>query len=956
MTTSRLGRLVEGTDKPINAKEVEAVNRYKQLADRIHATSQALGGNTPYRNDYFHHEWDLSKPGDAAKFEAFRQRKFGEELDPSQFQGLDTQPRVFDTVAQGEAAGFKLKNPDAANEVLDYAKGSASALKRQALSKGFLEADSTAEDKPHSFDMGQGQTLALSDKGLQEIRAFDKTPQAGQPLKIYRGANRKLKQTLLSASEFHPINITKKAAPALAIEGHPVLAAKGAYSAARAQFGRRYSDKLQQSFLDDGTVDAAARIGTPIKFGSDYETEGQLNLGHAGIGEKTIFEKSMPALHGRMVQGVVQDLQKEGISLDSPEARAAGTRINEIMGFVNTEVRNLDKGHQKFLGDVALAPQFTRAKWATIKAALHDKGVAGSYARSAVLGDTLATAAVMLGLGYLAKQKSDSIKDTVIRAILRPSVPTPFKDSKGNTEDWKMPSTYTSEALGLVANITRNKDGHLGITFKPSNLPSNLANYGRARLAILPGAGLKLKTNTDYAGKPLYDPNAPAGTKAQQAATTILGGTLPIGTQGVLETNAVKRHLPEGVQQVLTANTPGSNPLLKSVGSAFGLTPETDKTVGKGLQTAQYFSALDQAKSGLNRQEKDAIDYYSGSKKNPVTGAYDIQPTVDDQRTRATQLLSNPKVIDHLMTMNKKLSADGQNVDPLWQQPKDRIVKYLQYQAMPPGGPDQVNWRNTNPWYNQGNNSLASQRDAFFNSLPPGDPNKPKAPIEYPTPDTQTTSDMNTYFAMTDPTQKADFLTSHPNVSDQFDKQADYNNALRVSQGYGALRTYPKPNEHVQAILDGMPQGTDAASRKARAIAYQDPEVAAWSQEDAIYNLTKGAGLAQIQGNSLTSKDLKATQSLQYDILKNPDGTLSLMYGDSQGGAGATPTQAGATGISGSSYKSKTKAPFSPLKRYRKLYIRHAKKPRIYLKKPPSPIKVKNKANQHVGIKSKTYL
>lgn len=926
LTTSRLAGLVEGVIKPANSNEEQAMLRYRQLANRTHATSQALGGDTPFRVNYFHHEWDLSNPEDAARFEQFRQRKFGKELNPAEFEGLDTQPRIFSTVAQGEKAGFKLKNPDAQSEILDYGKSSAYALKRQALAKGFMEADANQAVKPHSFDIGQGKTIALSDKGRHEIRAFEKnTQQPNTALKIYRRANRGLKQTLLSASEFHPINITKKVAPALALEGHPVLAAKGAYGAFRAQVGNKYSDTLQQHFQDSGIVDFGARIGSPLKFGSDYATEGKLNVGKAGLGEKTIFEKSMPALHGRALQAVKADLDELGISYDSPEARAAGTRINEMMGFVNTEVRNLDRSHQKFLGDIALAPQFTRAKWATLKSAIFDtrlngKSLAGSYARSAVIGDTLATGVTMLALGYLAKQKSDNITDMLIRSLVHPSVPTPFKDSKGNTIELGMPSTYASEALGLVANITRNKNGHLGVTFKPSNLGGNLTDYGRARLALVPGAGLKLATNTDFANKPLYDPTAPMGTKAQQAATTLLGGTLPIGAQGILETGAVKNHLPSGVRQVLTANTPGANPVLKSFGSSFGLTPRTDKTVGKGQQTTQYFDSLDSASKGLNRQEKDAFDLYTGGKKNPVTGQYQISPTANDTRVKSVALLQNPKVIDRLISMNQTLKSEGQNTDPLWGASKAQITKYLQYQAMPPAGPDKTDWYNKNQsWYAP----LATQRNAFFNTLPAGDPNKPKLDIQYPNPTPGTQSAIDTYNNLMDSAAKGNFLDNHPEIVKQWNSVADYNNKMRTAQGYSPLKNYPEASTQLQSFMNTY-SSADKTTRKS--IRNSNPQqyqnMIAYFDSIDLYNNNKQGAVSALQGEpDYTSKQAKSIQSLAQDVYQNPDGSYSIVpagwmqglsNGSGFGGSSSRPLSATKKILNASAAIKPPKAPTAP--------------------------------------------
>jgi len=115
-------------------------------------------------------------------------------------------------------------------------------------------------------------------------------------------------------------------------------------------------------------------------------------------------------------------------------------------------------------------------------------------------------------------------------------------------------------------------------------MPGTIQDFLRARLSPLASIPVKIGTNENYAGRPLFDPQAPLGTKAEQAATIIASGLMPIGIQGLPQTQAIEKHLPGNVQDVLNANKPGGNPLVKSLGSSFGVTPSTDQTVGKGLR------------------------------------------------------------------------------------------------------------------------------------------------------------------------------------------------------------------------------------------------------------------------------------------------------------------------------------------------------------------------------------
>jgi len=886
MTTSKLARLAQGIDKPANAAEEAAVQRYRDLTNNVHATSQALGGNTNYVKNYFRGEWDLSDPAMQAKFDKLVTSKYGKDYDPSKFAGLDRQPKVFDTIAEGEAAGFHLKNQLARDEIADYTRGSAYALKNQALAKSIEQADVGETDKPITVDLGNGKTLKVSVKAAQQMLPYERLKQLGWLGKSYDAINKRAKGTLLSISEFHPINISvMKAGPGLALAGHPLNALKGAYGTFRGQVGSDFADRTIQKTLTDqlpaftdkgettmSPADIGAKIGMPMLQHSDFAPAGKLQLGKSGIGERTIFEKSMPIMQDQVLRSIAADLYKKGVSLDSPEARRAGEVGYKMMGAINNEVKNIDPNAGRRWSRVLLANQFTRAKWSLMKDAFTQPlgSVAGKYARRSVAGNYAMQVAMIAGMGYLVHQKSDDIRDMLIRALIDPAIPTPWKDNKGNTMDMRLPASYNSELLGLFFNIGRGADGHLDVQFKPQNIIPNLENYGRYRLAEIPSDILKVATNQNFANKPLYDPNAPLGTQAAQAATTLTANTLPIGLQGLTQTSFVKKHLPGPIKQVLDAETPGSNPVVKSALSSFGLTPRTDTTVGKGQQTTQYFDALDQAKAGLNRQEQDALDMVTGSKKNPVTGQYEIAPVPDDSRAKATALLQNPKVIDHLMQMNQSLAGQGQQVDPLWLQSKDHITAYYQYQAMPPGGPDRTNWMNQNQdWYNQ----LSQARNQYFATLPPGDPNKPKSPIQYPTATADVQNMEDQFFAST-PQQQQQLIQQHPELLQQFAAQHDYTNAVRSAEGYQPLQGAPTPSQRVQSLLNAASASTDKSTR---AKIYGDPEVAAYMQASNAYNLSKNAALAQLQGNQLNQKALKSAYQIgSYDTVKNPDGTYAL--------------------------------------------------------------------------------
>lgn len=693
-----------------------------------------------------------------------------------------------------------------------------------------------------------------------------------------------MKTSILSGGQFHPVNISVlRAGPTLIGTGHPVRAVKGVvgtFTATKGRVQKMLHRAINDTVTDPVTgnsisyVDAAAKIGSPY-MQRGYDTAGSKLK--SGVGHKLVFEQQIPMMHDQVVRSVIDDLVKKGVSLDSEAAKQAGAAANSTMGFINKEALNIPAWAQKGMRDWMLASQFTPSKIVTMSKVLKG-GVAGKYARADVISNVAAATVMIAGVGYLVHQKSDDLRDSLLRAVVDPAVPTPFKDKKGNTVELRIPATYTSEIskfLGL--KLVRGTDGHLSVNFNPkSNIPSNVAEWMRARLSPLPSTALKVYTNTDFADKPLYDPNAQAGKKVIQAATTITQEMMPIGTQGLAYTDVVKNHLPGSAKEVLDANTPGSNPVIKSGLSSVGFTTKTDTTVGKGLQNTQYFTALDEAKSGLNSHEAAALELYSGSKKNPVTGKYEVNPSVYDAKQKASALLANPKVIDKLITLNKTLSDEGQSVDPLWSLPKDKITSYLQYSTMDMGGAQRSAWYNNNSdWYD----ALSTARNSFFSSLPASDPNKPKLDITYPQASSQVQSLMNQYNAITDTTQKTQFLEAHPEVVKQWNAQTQYTNDFLKEMGYSAIKGYPEASDKLQSFIN---QYSSADKTAKSGLRNTNPDMyknmIAYFDSVNLYTIGKQAGVSALQGQpDYTSKEAKAISSLAQDIYKNADGTYSIV-------------------------------------------------------------------------------
>ena len=118
--------------------------------------------------------------------------------------------------------------------------------------------------------------------------------------------------------------------------------------------------------------------------------------------------------------------------------------------------------------------------------------------------------------------------------------------------------------------------------------------------------------------------------------------------------------------------------------------------------------------------------------------------------------------------------------------------------------------------------------------------------------------------------QKWAFLDAHPELSDYYKQIEDYNNKVREAQGYAPQRTRPQQSQYVKMQM---------ANKN-----WRDPAVARYLQDVNVYNITNSASLAEMQGEDLSPKALRAIQSLgKYGLVKNPDGTFALKYPDGQG-------------------------------------------------------------------------
>lgn len=868
----------------------DAINNWKTLTDRIHGHSQALGGNTNYLQNYALHSWDLPEEYDTSLNGAGKN-----------FAGLNNLSRKYRTLDEGRAAGLTTSG-DPLEQGKNFYGASANALRKQALRSGFARADAGELEKRGNLQLGPNDVVPLSDKGMAAARGVQfNTKSKNLVIRGYRAANRGSVKALLSASGVHQYNVASRALPGLALEGHGSAAIKGLATSLRGDIpvvGHRAADKIVNQAFNDGTAAKASKIGM------SYEANG-----------KGLLYKQLTPIHDQVARSIISDLEKRNIPLNSEAARQAGKAGLNMMGEVNYELSHVNPKVVNALGDAMLAKQFTPSKFQRLGQAMTDfrndaggvkvNSVGGSYARRTMIGNALFSTAVITGLGYALGQKSDDIRDSLIRGLIDPAAATPNNDSKGNTIKVGLLGTDTSDIAKLIGlGVTRGKDGHLQVTWNNTNVPDNLKQYMTARLAPFLGDAVKVINNQNYAGKPLYDPQASLGDQAAQAATTLAIGHLPIAAQNLATSKAVQDVAPENVREVLQADAnkdPLTNTLLSGT---IGATEKTDQTTGKGLSTARYFTAVDKAKAGLNANDLAAFDTVNPQQKNPVTGQYQVNPTVFDKSEKAETYLSHPNVLQATANINKSLAEAGENTDPFWTKLNpDQQKKVLEYQTMAPGGPDATNWKAQNDsWYAP----FEQQRATFFSSLPAGDPNKPQVPIQPPAVTPTVNQQFSDFNGITDASLRAKYVNSHPELSNYLDQYGQYVNQMRNAQGFASLRTFPKADNPTNSFMNtyfAADKNTQKIMRTSDPATYNKMQM--YMAQVTRYGLDKAAGQDELvnpgqdQNANPSQTYLKDVSNMgKYDIAKmgstyslDPQAAYAQSKGYSFGNGGQTTAQ-----------------------------------------------------------------
>lgn len=286
----------------------------------------------------------------------------------------------------------------------------------------------------------------------------------------------------------------------------------------------------------------------------------------------------------------------------------------------------------------------------------------------------------------------------------------------------------------------------------------------------------------------------------------------------------------------------------------------------KGTSQSSYFYQSLEKAAKDNKLSGSDLELYQALTSRKYNGDGSIEGKTEGDVLMNNRILANkPNIVKALSEAAKWRSAQtGEELDPLYKLPVEKQQYFYHLQGSPKNGAEQRKLKQDAPWLED----FQKERSAYFKrqDFKSGKSNR----VPYPEVSDELQATLKTYHDMPSSPQKWAFLDAHPELSDHFKQIEDYNNKVREAQGYAPQRTRPQQSQYVKMQM---------ANKN-----WRDPAVARYLQDMNVYNITNSASLAEMQGEDLSPKALKAIQSIgKYGLVKNPDGTFALKYPDGQG-------------------------------------------------------------------------
>lgn len=567
------------------------------------------------------------------------------------------------------------------------------------------------------------------------------------------------------------------------------------------------------------------------------------------LGNNPTFGRYMP---NRMLD-TAEEVYSQALKKKVPHKEAvklAADTTKTYIGIVDTMAKGRSKLANDAMGTALFAPKYRESIMTALSNVVKSVYPTNwSNPKFAPSRELLAGMAISLA-GYEALQRKltgHSMLDNREGQELSLEIPYGDKDEKGNQKVINIPFmpgfTFVPRAVasGAVATVKGDVKGALGAAGK----------FGSGIVQ----SGSSLINNKDWKGDPIYIDDdtaalegiAPDSNKQRTIKSGIFAGGQfsPAWIRGGIEYLQGK-------------------PLERAIATAL----EAPIRFGTKLNpaTQAYFDDYDEVYGKLDKNARAVWDTVRPKSKN-INGEYMIdQKSIDHGLARAANLLNSKDALEAENEMARRAKARGEKADPLYDLDNSKQRIALRMDTLALGDPVRAKLRKDNDWLND----LADARSAYYDSLPPGDPNKPKGPITYPEPSAEVNSKKKAYYELEDSGMKRDFLKNNPDVVDQFAREEQYTRGVRALKDLPQYDKYPEADKETQNIIDfymAMPQKESNGKSKVRS-AWIKSHPKEWEKMSehfdklALYNLQQDMQMSAFEGEDPTEKGIKAIASL----------------------------------------------------------------------------------------------
>jgi len=844
-------------------QELELASIIKQETDKIFAAQQVLDPTIQYRQNYVPHTFAESQDVVADRVRTLQQ------------QTGAANERIFNTYTEAnQNLGLTPKFKTIDQMVGDMAGRTAAALENRATIRRGLESGlfSTNQkggriDVRGMFDETGNQIYAQ--KGVADVlnnvtqtgttglekgaRAIAKASEISQDAALQGGfpttnanfwvAGQQVKDTTanIGKSVLHPVQAVKQ-------EGNLIGSFFRGKEGTQKRFTTGTFKANGQTIKNADFVRDLAKEGLPISFETSLTGQGQnvYKRFWDKLGNNPTFQRYMP---NRMLDTAQEVYAQSVKKLGHEKAlKLAADTVKAFTGHVDTVASGRSNLTKDVTSAIFFAPKYRESVVTVlqniVKSVTTEFGNK-AYARNRQL--LLGMGMTLMAYELLNRQlNGHSMLDNRQGQELSLQVPYGEKDEKGRQPVANVPfmpgfMTLPRAGFGFAKGVLTG------------DFKSATAEASKAFSMPIQTVGAIIG-NRDYFGRPIYMDQDTAALEGTQPGSAVQNA-LDIGAYVVGQgTPAWGR----GIMDLMKGK-----PTEQAIATAL----EAPVRFGKELPPAQkaYFKDREEVYNTLDVNDRAVWDAIYPKIKNS-RGEYIAEKSIDYGMTRAANFLNSPAVLAAANEMARRAKDRGEKIDPFFELDPTQQRIALRMDTLPPKDPNRTVLKRENAWYKD----FSTARSAFFDSLPAGDPNKPKGPIDYPEPSDAIKELQDAYYQLKDPKMKRDFMTKNPELGEQFAKEEQYTRAVRALKNLPQYDQYPEPSTEVQALMDAysaLPKGeANGKSRIRSAWIKSHPEEWAKMTEQfnkiAQFNLEQDAQIAAFEGQDLTDKGIKAIASL----------------------------------------------------------------------------------------------